>query len=206
MNSDSTVKSEAELQALYGTAKPNSLAKESDCLTPAYQQWIEQAPFMAIASLGTGGLDCSPRGDAVGELFRVLDNKTIVIPDRPGNNRLDTLRNIVTDPRVALLFLIPGIRESLRINGTADIVTDESLVNSFSVNDRKPVTVLLVTIHTIYFQCGKALLRSKMWDPDAQVNSDNVPTAGEMLKSVMGDFDSNSYDESLAERQPRSLY
>ena len=96
------------------------------------------------------------------------------------------------------------IRDS--INGTAVIVTDESLVNSFSVNDRKPVTVLLVTIHTIYFQCGKALLRSKMWDPDAQVNSDNVPTAGEMLKSVMGDFDSNSYDESLAERQPRSLY
>jgi len=206
MHNDSTVQTESELEALYGPANPNSLAKEADCLTPAYQQWIEQAPFMAVASIGAAGLDCSPRGDAPGSLFRVLDANTIAIPDRPGNNRLDTLRNIVTDPRIALLFLIPGIKESLRINGTAVVVTDKALVYSFGVNGKSPVTVLVVTIQTIYFQCGKSLLRSKLWDVGAQVNSQNVPTAGEMLKSVMSDFDSSAYDSSLAERQPRSLY
>jgi len=178
MDGESIIESESELEALYGPANPNSLAKEAECLTPAYQQWIEQAPFLAIASLGAAGLDCSPRGDEAGSLFRVLDASTIAIPDRPGNNRLDTLRNIVTDPRIALLFLIPG----------------------------SPVTVLVVTIQTIYFQCGKSLLRSKLWDVDSQASSENVPTAGEMLKSVMSDFDSSAYDDALAEKQPRGLY
>ena len=206
MNENTVVGSESELQALYGKASPNSLAKESGCLTPAYQQWIEQAPFMAVASSGARGLDCSPRGDNAGELFRVLDAGTIVIPDRPGNNRLDTLRNIVTDPRIALLFLIPGIKESMRINGSAVIETDESLLESFSVNGKKPVTVLVVTIQSIYFQCGKALLRSKLWEADAQLNSDTVPTAGRMLKSVMGDFDATAYDQSQSGSQPDNLY
>ena len=206
MNADSIIQSETQLEALYGKANPNSLAKEADCLTKAYQRWIEEAPFMAVASVGAAGLDCSPRGDEAGSLFRVLDVSTIAIPDRPGNNRLDTLRNIVTDPRIALLFLVPGIKESLRINGTAVVVTNEELLDSFSRNGKKPVTVLVVTIQSIYFQCGKALLRSKLWDADAQVSSKNVPTAGEMLKSVMSDFDSTAYDESLAKRQPGSLY
>ncbi len=206
MNVDSVVKSEADLQALYGKAKPNSIAKECDCLTPVYKQWIEQAPFMAIASLGAEGLDCSPRGDAVGELFRVLDENTIAIPDRPGNNRLDTLRNIVNDPQIGLLFLIPGIKESLRVNGTAVISTDDSLLDSFSVDGKKPVTVMVVTIQTVYFQCGKALLRSKLWQADSQASTNNVPTAGQMLKSVMSDFDGEAYDDSLKDRQPRSLY
>ena len=206
MNADSIIQSEAQLEALYGKANPNSLAKEADCLTKAYQRWIEEAPFMAVASVGAAGLDCSPRGDEAGSLFRVLDASTIAIPDRPGNNRLDTLRNIVTDPRIALLFLVPGIKESLRINGTAVVVTNEALLDSFSRNGKRPVTVLIVTIQSIYFQCGKALLRSKLWDADAQVSSKNVPTAGEMLKSVMSDFDSTAYDDSLAKRQPGSLY
>ena len=206
MDGESIIESESELEALYGPANPNSLAKEAECLTPAYQQWIEQAPFLAIASLGAAGLDCSPRGDEAGSLFRVLDASTIAIPDRPGNNRLDTLRNIVTDPRIALLFLIPGIKESLRINGTAVVVTDDTLIDSFRVYGKSPVTVLVVTIQTIYFQCGKSLLRSKLWDIDSQASSENVPTAGEMLKSVMSDFDSSAYDDALAERQSRGLY
>jgi len=206
LNENSTISTEASLENLYGKANPTSLAKEAAQLNSAYQQWIESAPFMAIASVGSGGLDCSPRGDEVGLLFRVLDEKTIAIPDRAGNNRLDTLRNIVNDPRVALLFLIPGIKETLRINGTAVIETDESLLDSFAVSGKKPVTVVVVTIQSIYFQCGRAMLRSKLWDPKQQITAESVPTAGQMLQSVKSDFDGGAYDANLLDRQKSSLY
>lgn len=206
MSKSSIISTESALDNHYGMANPRSLAKEADQLTPAYQQWIESAPFMAIASIGSGGLDCSPRGDEVGSLFRVLDDKTIAIPDRPGNNRLDTLRNLVNDPRVALLFLIPGIKETMRINGTAVVETNESLLDSFAVNGKKPVTVVVVTIQAVYFQCGRAVLRSKLWDPTQQIASESVPTAGQMIQSVESDFDGSTYDSELLNRQQRTLY
>ncbi len=194
------------LEALYGRVNRNSLAKETGSLTPEYRRWIEAAPFFAIASAGPGGLDCSPRGDARGQLFRILDERTLAIPDRRGNNRLDTLRNILVDPRVALLFLNPGINETLRINGRATITTEPELIEGFAVGDTRPATVILVEIDAVYFQCARALARAKLWDPAARVRPGTVPTAGQMSKGAQPDFDAESYDAELPARQKATLY
>ena len=194
------------LEALYGPVNPNSLAKETSALTPEYRQWIEKAPFLALASVGDGGLDCSPRGDAPGQLFRLLDDRHIAIPDRRGNNRIDTLRNIVQDPRIALLFLIPGIEECLRINGRAVITTEPQLIQSFTVGATTPRSVLLIEIDAVYFQCARALKRSKLWDPAAQIAKSDVPTAGQMTKAAKPGFDAATYDAELPARQQSTLY
>lgn len=194
------------LEELYDTVNPVSLAKETPALTPEYRQWIENAPFFALASTGPGGLDCSPRGDAPGQFFRVLDDRHIAIPDRRGNNRIDTLRNIVSDPRVALLFLIPGIEECIRINGSARITVDPQLIQSFRVGATMPRSVLLVEIEAVYFQCARALKRSRLWDPAAHLMKGDVPTAGQMTKAAKPDFDAVSYDAELPARQQSSLY
>lgn len=194
------------LQALYGAVNPNSLRKEVGHLTSAYRRWVERAPFFAIATSGAGGLDCSPRGDPAGQLIRVLDDKTIAIPDRRGNNRLDTLKNIVVDPRVALLFLMPGINETLRINGRARLMTDDALRASFTVDGKLPVTVIVVSIEAVYFQCARALMRSALWDSSTHVARGAVPTAGEMSKSADETFDAVTYDADLLPRQTSSLY
>jgi len=206
MYDDSTVNDEASLEALYGQANPISLSKETAQLTNAYREWIERAPFVAIASIGAGGLDCSPRGDKTGELFRVLDEQTIAIPDRRGNNRLDTLRNLITDSRIALLFLIPGINETLRINGDAIVVTDKALCESFAVNGKLPVSVVVVTIKSVYFQCARALMRSGLWSTDAVIGKQEVPTAGAMVKATLPDFDADEYDSASPQRQQNSMY
>lgn len=195
-----------QLSALYAVASPVSLLKQTQRLTPEYRRWIEAAPFFAIATSGLGGLDCSPRGDRPGDLFHVLDDASIAIPDRRGNNRLDTLKNLVADPRVALLFLLPGINECVRINGRARLTTDEALRQSFSMDGKLPVTVIVVSIEAVYFQCARALLRSKLWDVTAQIARSAVPTAGEMTKSGVPDFDAASYDAALPKRQLGSLY
>lgn len=194
------------LETLYDAVNPISLAKEAAALTPEYRQWIEKSPFFALASSGPDGLDCSPRGDAVGQLFRILDEKHLAIPDRLGNNRIDTLRNIVQDPRVALLFLIPGIEECLRINGRAVITTEPQLIQIFTVGVTTPRSVLLVEIDAVYFQCARALKRSKLWDPAAQIAKSDVPTAGQMTRSGKPDFDAKAYDAELPARQKSSLY
>ena len=206
MNSSHTITSLAALEALYGAANPVSLAKETQRLTPDYRRWIETAPFFAIATSGPGGLDCSPRGDSAGGLIRVIDDKTLLFPDRRGNNRIDTLKNIISDPRVALLFLIPGINETLRINGRAEISTDPVLLESFAVDGKLPATVVRVGIHAVYFQCARALVRSKLWDADARVSRDAVPSAGEMTRGAMPGFDSEYYTAELAGRQKKTLY
>ena len=206
MSASHTITSLAELEALYGPVNPNSLAKETPRLTPDYRRWIETAPFFAIATSGPGGLDCSPRGDNADGLIRVLDDETLVFPDRRGNNRIDTLKNIVADPRVALLFLIPGINETLRINGRAEISTDPDLIESFAVDGKLPATVIRVAIDAVYFQCARALVRSRLWDAEAQVARGAVPSAGEMTRAAKPDFDAESYDAELAGRQKKTLY
>jgi len=195
-----------DLLALYPKVNPNSLRKEMDFLTPEYRAWISQAPFFALASVGEGGLDCSPRGDMRGKLFEILDDKTIAIPDRRGNNRLDTLRNIVEDPRVALLFLLPGINETLRINGSAKITTDPDLIARFDVDGNLPATVIVVSIRAVYFQCGRALLRSGLWNPETQLEKGDVPTAGQMTKGAYAAFDAEAYDQELPGRHAKTLY
>jgi uncharacterized protein len=199
------IQSIADLEALYGPANPTSLAKETQHLTPAYRQWLEAAPFFALATSGAGGLDCSPRGDTSDALM-ILDDKTLAIPDRRGNNRIDSLRNIVLDPRVGLLFLIPGVNETLRINGRALISTNPKLVDMFVVDGHAPKSVIVVGIDAVYFQCARALVRSKLWDAASRVDPTRVPRPGEMLQSVTADFDAVGYDAGLAERQASTLY
>lgn len=197
-----------ELEALYpGIAKiaPQVWDKETPVITAEYRQLIEAAPFFAIASIGAEGMDCSPRGDGPG-FVRILDARTVAFPDRRGNNRLDTLRNIVADPRVALLFLIPGWNECLRLNGNAHITADPELLNSFAVDDKLPASVVVITIETMYFQCARAIKRARLWDVAAQVDQKNLPTAGRLVKSVIEGFDAESYDGALQERQAKTLY
>lgn len=196
----------AELEAHYGPPLPRSLAKELDHISPQYRAFIEHAPFVAVATCAPEGLDCSPRGDTPG-FVRVVNEKTLLIPDRRGNNRLDALHNLVRDPRISLLFLIPGVGETLRVNGRAEIIVDESLRESFSVNGKAPGSVLAVTVGRAYFQCQKAVARSRLWDPDARLPRGTLPSAGEMLEAVLGDdFDGKSYDEGYADYMKRTLY
>ena len=195
-----------ELSALYGPANPMSLAKETPHLTPAYQKWIEAAPFFALASVGPGGLDCTPRGDAKGHAFQVLDDKTLVIPDRRGNNRLDTLKNIIADPRVALLFLVPGINETLRINGNAHITTKPEILEFFKAQNKLPISAIVVDIDAVYFQCARALKRAQLWDVSSRVRQNEVPTAGQMSKGAQPGFDADAYDGKLEARQAGTLY
>jgi len=194
------------LSVLYGQVNPNSLAKETPHLTLEYQKWIEEAPFFALASIGPGGLDCTPRGDAKGQGFHVLDKKTIVIPDRRGNNRIDTLKNLIADPRVALLFLVPGINETLRINGNAHITVNAKILEPFKVQNKLPVSAIVVNIETVYFQCARALKRAQLWDDSTQITRDDVPTAGQMSKAAQPEFDADAYDGELQARQARTLY
>jgi len=194
------------LSALYGPVNANSLAKETPHLTPEYQKWIEAAPFFALASIGPGGLDCTPRGDAKGQAFQVMNKSTIVIPDRRGNNRLDTLKNIIADPRVALLFLVPGINETVRINGNAHISANPEILELFEAQNKLPVSAIIVDIETVYFQCARALKRAQLWDVSSQISRNEVPTAGQMSKGAQPDFDADAYDGDLQVRQAKTLY
>lgn len=203
---DYIVTSLASLEALYGEVNPNSIAKETARLTPEYRRWIELAPFFAVATCGPGGLDCSPRGDAAAQLIRIVDERTLLFPDRRGNNRIDTLRNIVADPRIGLLFLIPGINETLRVNGRAEISAEPALLESFVVDGKAPATVVRVFIDAVYFQCARALVRSRLWQAGAQLPREAVPSAGRMTRGAKPEFDAESYDAELDERHRRTLY
>lgn len=199
----SIIKSIEALQKIYGEVNENALKKETSQLTIEYKRWLEKSQFFTIASCGSIGLDCSPRGDAPGNLFKIIDNKTIAIPDRKGNNRLDTLKNIVSDKRVSLLFFITGVNETIRINGKAIISTDPALLTQFSMNNTEPKTVIVVTIDAVYFQCARALVRSELW---RDKGTGNVPTAGQMTKGAAPDFDADTYDAELKNRQQKTLY
>lgn len=202
---DHNVTSVEELEALYGTPSTHAVKKESPTVNDAYRRLIEAAPFVSVASVGPEGVDCSPRGDRPG-FVRVLDERTLAMPDRRGNKRLDTLRNVVRDGRVALLFLIPGVNEALRVNGRGRVTTEPALLESFSVDGAAPTTVLVIEIDTLYFQCARALKRSALWSDASRVDRDSLPSAGELLRSVVTDFDAEAYDAALEARQKRTLY
>jgi uncharacterized protein len=196
----------AELEALYGEINQGSLLKETDRVIPEYRAFIEAAPFAALATRGPEGLDCSPRGDGPG-FVRVQDEKTLLLPDRRGNNRIDSLRNIVRDPGVALLFLIPGIGETLRVNGRAAISVDPDLLEGFSVDGRGPKSVIMITVEAVYFQCARAILRSQLWNPDRHVARASLPSAGQMLAALTkNQLGGETYDKALPERQRTTLY
>ena len=174
----------AELEALYNEpVYPPAKVKETDRITEAYRKLVEASPFCAMATNGPDGLDCSPRGDPKG-FVRVLDDKTVVVPDRRGNNRIDSLRNLIHDPRVALLFLIPGVSETLRIMGRVTISTDPELCASFTMQGKAPRAVLVIAVEQVFFQCAKAIVRSKLWDPATQVERATLPTPGSILAEI----------------------
>lgn len=199
------IESLQQLEAIYGEPATASLVKELDHISSHYQLMIEQSPFVVLATVGAGGLDCSPRGDAPG-FIRVADNKTLLMPDRRGNNRLDSLRNLVEDPRASLLFLIPGVGETLRVNGTANIIQDEALQKTFAVKDKIPATVIEFKVERVYFQCQKALVRSRLWDADAQISRSDLPSIGTIIKAIKADFDGQQYDKDSPDRLKKTLY
>ena len=204
--SDHLITTMEQLQALYGEKNPAAVVKEIDYINGSYRKLIEAAPFVAVATSAPEGLDCSPKGDARG-FVHVLDDKTLAIPDRPGNNRIDGFRNIVRDPRIALLFLIPGVGETLRVNGRASITVDPELMQSFAVNGKLPRCVLIVHVETIFFHCSKAIVRSKLWDEATKIERSSLPSTGTIIAELsQGRLGGEPYDSVMPERIKAQLY
>jgi PPOX class probable FMN-dependent enzyme len=180
--------------------------KEIDHVSPEYRTFIEASPFFALSTCGPEGLDCSPRGDEPG-FVRVADEKTLMIPDRRGNNRIDSLRNIVRDPRVSLLFLVPGVGETFRIIGRAAISTDPALLDSFIFAGKTPRAVIIVTVESVYFQCSKAIIRSRLWDASRHVDRASLPSNGTILAAITkGEMGGEEYDRAYPERLKATIY
>jgi uncharacterized protein len=194
------------LEAIYGQPNEASTAKVASRITPQYRVLIDKSPFAALATSGPEGLDCSPRGDLPG-FVRVHDDKTLMMPDRRGNNRVDSLRNIVRDPRVALLFLIPGAGSTLRVNGNAQLSIDSGLLASFAVEGRAPRSVIVMTVDEIYFQCARAIVRSDLWNPDKRVDPGMLPTPGQILADMSENrVGGEDYDRAWPERARQTLW
>ena len=172
------ITTEKELRQVYKTPKGRSLAKQMSKLEKHSKHFIKLSPFLVLSSTGPDGHgDTTPRGGEPG-FVHVLDDNTIAVPDRPGNNRLDTLTNLLTHPGVGLIFFIPGVNETLRINGKAEIHTDLGLLTRFEMRGKLPASVLVVRISEVYLHCAKALMRSELWSPNAQAHERPVPTIG----------------------------
>ena len=195
------------LEALYQPQPaPASTVKVTDHITPHYAALIEASPFVALATVGPEGLDCSPRGDLPG-FVRIADPRTLILPDRRGNNRIDSLRNVVRDPRVALLFLIPGSGTTFRVNGRAVLSVDPDLLASFAVDGKPPRTAMVVTVVEAYFQCARAIVRSGLWKPESQVDPKSLPTPGAMLAGVTaGDVGGETYDREWPDRAAKTMW
>ena len=207
ITTDHLIRDEAALTALYDESSAGAIAKEIDHIHPHYRAMIEASPFMILATSGPEGLDASPRGDPAGAFVQVLDDKTVLIPDRRGNNRLDSLRNIIRDGRVALLFLIPGVGETLRINGRASISVDPELLGRFPLKGTLPRSVIAVRAERVYFQCPKALVRSELWNPDKQISRKSLPSTGTILADITaGKVGGEQYDRDYPERLRTTIY
>lgn len=204
MDAPHEIRTLEQLQALFGPVGEASLRKEVPVLHPVYRRWIEASPFAVLATSGPHGLDASPRGDPA-SLVTVQDERTLLLPERRGNNRADSLRNLVADPRMALIFLIPGIGETLRVNGRATISTDPALLDRLAHEGKPPMCVLVVQVETVFFQCARAMQRSRLWA--GVTRPSHVPTPGEMLQALTdAAIDGEKYDRELPARQRSTLY
>jgi hypothetical protein len=197
----------AELESIYADAPTlASTTKETGHLTAHYRQLIEASPFLVLATSGPEGLDCSPRGDR-GSVVRIADDRTLILPDRRGNNRIDSLRNILRDPRVALLFLIPGSGTTFRVNGRAAISADPVLLQSFEVDGRPPRSAIIVRVDVAYFQCARAIVRSGLWDNSKHADTASLPTPGQILESLTeGTLQGEIYDREWPSRAAKSMW
>jgi PPOX class probable FMN-dependent enzyme len=194
------------LEALYGTPGETSIVKQIDYIAPPYRTLIEASPFVVLATSGPEGLDCSPRGDLPG-FVRVHDDRTLMLPDRRGNNRTDSLRNIVRDPRASLLFLIPGVGTTLRVNGRAVVSIDPELLNSFAVEGKPPRSVIVLAVEDVYFQCARAIVRSDLWNPQKHRDPATLPTPGQILAALTEDrIGGTEYDRAWPQRAAQSLW
>jgi PPOX class probable FMN-dependent enzyme len=195
------------LEALYTPAPvPASTVKVADRISPHYRALIEASPFLTLATVGPEGLDCSPRGDQPG-FVRIHDERTLILPDRRGNNRTDSLRNVIRDPRVALMFLIPGSGTTFRVNGRAVVSADPDLLASFAVDGKAPRTCLVITVVEAYFQCARAIVRSGLWKAEAQVDPRSLPSPGAMLAAMSQNaIGGEEYDKGWPERAAASLW
>jgi uncharacterized protein len=205
-DTDHRVTSITQLEALYGLPAGAAVFKEIDHVNAQYRAFIEAAPFFALATVGPEGVDCTPRGDEPG-FVRVADEKTLLIPDRRGNNRVDSLRNIVRDPRVSLLFLVPGVSETFRVIGRAKISTDPALCASFVFAGKTPRAVIVVAVERVYFQCAKAIIRSKLWDASRHVDRASLPSNGTILAAITkGEHGGEEYDKAYPARLREAIY
>ncbi len=201
------LRDDAALRRVYSTGPgESSLAKVTDHVHPLYRPWIEASPFAVLATVGEHGLDTSPRGDAPG-FVRVADAHTLLLPDRRGNQRIDSLRNIARDPRVALLFLIPGLGEALRVNGRARISAAPALCEALGVDGKAASSVLVIRVSSVFFQCARAVKRSGLWDVTRQQTHGPLPSPGAILEVLSGSgIDGTAYDAGLQQRQAQTLY
>jgi uncharacterized protein len=199
------ITTEAELRALYAPPAERTLRKELDHLDVHCRRFIEHSPFLVLASADAAGRqDATPRGGDPG-FVHVADEHTLLLPDRPGNNRLDSLANLTQRPDVGLLFMVPGVDETLRVNGTAELRTDADLTGRFEVGSRAPTIVVRITVRQAYLHCAKALMRSRLWDPDARIERTELPTMGQMLRDQIGSGKVESQAE-MVERYRGQLY
>jgi uncharacterized protein len=198
-----TVGTEEELRALLGEPAPLVVAKVVDRLNALTRRFIELSPFLCLASSdGAGNCDVSPRGDPRG-FVRILDDQTLLVPERPGNRLADSLRNVLQNPRVGLLFVIPGVTDTFRVNGRATLTTDAALLAPSAVEGKPPTLGLLIDIEAAFTHCSKAFLRSQLWDPSTFVERAALPSNGEIHKALNEAFDAERYDEERAARYAR---
>ncbi|MFT4629879.1 MAG: PPOX class probable FMN-dependent enzyme [Arenicella sp.] len=204
-----SINSLQQLAQVYGEADPAALWKEVDYINDHYRQFIKKSPFLILATSGDNGLDCSPRGDPAG-FVRVVNEKCIQLPDRRGNNRLDSIKNIIRNPTVGLIFLVPNAGETIRLSGKAEILVDDDLCQSFAINGKAASSVLSINVEKVYFQCQKAIARSKLWDTSKHIDRSELPTAGQMVKVFAANknqkFDSDSYDKNYPKRMQETIY
>ena len=199
-----TITDEAELRRILGTPTDTVVAKIADRLNDLTRQFIERSPFVCVATASPdGGLDVSPRGDPAG-FVRILDERTLLMPDRPGNRIADTLTNLLADSRIALLFLIPGVGDTFRVNGHAAIVDDPELLADSTVEGKPPRLGLLISVQEAYTQCPKAMIRSELWNPERHIERSVLPRSGDILRSLTDpEFDADGYERERAERYAR---
>jgi len=195
-----------DLEQVYGSPGPSSTLKELNQLIPEYRAYIEASPFCALATCGPEGMDCTPRGDR-GSVVRIADDKTLLLPDRRGNNRIDSLRNIVRDPRVALMFLVPGSNTAMRVNGRGSLSIEPDLLDSFIMEGKPPRSVIIIDIDAVYFQCARALMRGDVWNPETFVDAQSLPSAGQMLAAAsQGQVGGEAYDQDWPGRAKASMW
>ncbi len=200
------INTEEQLRTLIGAPAELTCAKISKRLNPMTRLFIERAPFVCIATSDlVGNCDLSPRGDPAG-FVRILDDRTLLIPERPGNRLADSLRNMLANPHVGLLFVVPGVTDTFRVNGRATVTVDADLLAPCAVEGKPPVLGVLVDIDEAYTQCSKAFLRSQLWDPQRFIDPTTMPTGGQVHRAIQGQgFDADEYDRERAERYGRRV-